>query len=641
MKTIIKNIKENYKLVIGVLVVGILLGWIIFPSSGNSQMSESAELHEGHDHESEDPTTWTCSMHPQIKQDKPGDCPICGMDLIPLESMDSGDEDFDPNDVMLSESAAKLADIQTVKVFKGKPEKILYLQGKVEADERKMAELTARFGGRIEKLYVSFTGEKVNKGEKLASIYSPELLTAQRELLEAISLKETRPAIYEAAKAKLKLWDLSDQQIAQIEQQGEPKSYFDLLSPITGTVMQRHVSLGDYVKVGSPLFMVTDLSTVWVQFDAYEDDIPWIKKGDKIEFTVQSVPGKQFEAKVSFIDPFINPKTRSAKVRVELNNSGRVLKPEMFAKGKLYSQIAENTNELIIPKSSVLWTGKRAVVYVKVPERENPTFIYREIVLGPQAGDSYVVENGLSEGEEIATNGVFKIDASAQLEGKMSMMNPSGGKVSTGHDHGSMDMDNTEDEHEGHDMEASEASGHAMFEVGGNCEMCKDRIEKAALSIDGVSNAKWSTEDHILHLSYDSEKVELEKVHKTIAAAGHDTENEKASDSVYNELPGCCLYERLSYDTTEKTIATSEFFVNGACGMCKNRIEKAALTVEGVTEANWNVETKILQVSFNKELDIMKVHKAVAGVGHDTKKIKADDEVYEALHSCCHYRDEH
>lgn len=541
MRTIIKNIKENYKLVIGVLVVGILLGWLLFPSSSKtSQLKESADIHEGHDDESEDPTTWTCSMHPQIKQDKPGDCSICGMDLIPLESMDSGDEGFDPNEVMMTESAAKLADIQTSTVKEGRPEKVIYMQGKVEADERKMAELTARFGGRIEELYVSFTGEKVNKGEKLASIYSPELVTAQRELLEAATLKETRPALYEAAKAKLKLWDLNDKQIAQIEEQGEPTSYFDVLSPISGTVMKRYVSLGDYVKTGSPLFMVTDLSSVWVMFDAYQDDIPWIKKGDKIEFTVQSVPGKQYEANVSFIDPFINPKTRSAKVRIELNNSGQKLKPEMFTNGKLFSQIAANTNQLIIPKSSVLWTGKRAVVYVKVPERENPTFIYREIVLGPQAGDSYVVESGLSEGDEVATNGVFKIDASAQLEGKMSMMNPGSGKVSTEHKHGGK-QESSENEHAGHDIETSEVSDYAMFEVGGNCGMCKDRIENATLSIEGVQEANWNQETKMLNVSYSS-SLDLMEIHKAVANVGHDTKKIKAKDSVYNALPECCLY---------------------------------------------------------------------------------------------------
>jgi Cu(I)/Ag(I) efflux system membrane fusion protein len=550
MRTIIKNIKENYKLVIGVLIVGILLGWLIFPSSSSSQISESAGVHEGHDHESEDPTTWTCSMHPQIKQDKPGDCPICGMDLIPLESMGSGDEDFDPNEVMMTESAAKLADVQTTKVIKGNPEREIFLQGKVESDERKMAELTARFGGRIEKLYISFTGEKVNKGEKLASIYSPELVTAQRELLEAVSLKETRPAIYQAAKSKLKLWDLNDQQIKQIEEQGEPKSYFDVLSPITGTVMKRYVSLGDYVKVGSPLFMVTDLSSVWVMFDAYEDDLPWIKEGDKIEFTVQSVPGKQFNANVSFIDPFINPKTRSAKVRVNVNNTGHKLKPEMFANGKLYSQIAANTNQIIIPKSSVLWTGKRAVVYVKVPERENPTFIYREIVLGPQAGDSYVIDNGLHEGEEIATNGVFKIDASAQLEGKTSMMNPTGGKVSTGHNHGGdMSKDNTgsSEEHADMDMSESEISVPDEFKkqltkvynsylemkdafVESSADKVSDNAKQVIKSLEAVNMGLLKGDAHMLWMNY------LEKLNSTLnsISKSSDIENQRTEFAKYN-----------------------------------------------------------------------------------------------------------
>ncbi len=545
MKSIIKNIKENYKLVIGVLIAGILLGWLFFHSSDNNvQVKETAGVHEEHDPETEETTTWTCSMHPQIKQDKPGDCPICGMDLIPLSSMDSEGDDFDPNEIMMTESAAKLADVQTKKVIKGNPEKMIYMQGKVAVDERNMAELTARFGGRIEKLYVNFTGEKVNKGEKLATIYSPELVTAQRELIEAVAIKESRPAIYNAAKAKLKLWDLNDEQIAQIENQGEPKLYFDVLSPISGTVMKRHVTLGDYVKMGNPLFMVTDLSKVWVMFDAYEDDIPWISKGDKIDFTVQSVPGKTYEAKVSFIDPFINPKTRSVKVRVNINNTAGELKPEMFANGKLYSQVAANSEQLIIPKSSVLWTGKRAVVYVKVPKRENPTFIYREIILGPQAGDYYVVENGLSEGEEIAVNGVFKIDASAQLEGKMSMMNPSGGKVSTGHDHGmddgNGDMETSED-HSEHENQSADLK-HEMFEVSGNCGMCKDRIEEAALSLQGVSEAEWSEETKVLHVTFNHSKVKLADIHKKIAAAGHDTKLEKAPDDVYEALPACCLY---------------------------------------------------------------------------------------------------
>jgi Cu(I)/Ag(I) efflux system membrane fusion protein len=438
MKNIIRSIRENYKLVIGIFIIGLFFGWIIFhPSENEAIHSVQMEGHEGHDHSSEDPTTWTCSMHPQIKQDKPGQCPICAMDLIPLTTAQYSGENVDPNEIVMSESAAKLADIQTMTVSEGAPQKTLYLQGKVHADERNIAELTARFGGRIEKLFVNFTGQNVRLGEKLATIYSPDLITAQRELLEAASFKENRPSFYTAAKAKLKLWDLSDDQIAAIEEEGEPQLYFDMFSSISGTVMMRHVALGDYVKEGSPLFQVTDLKRVWVMFDAYESDLPWIKKGDHVGLTIPSIPGQDFEGTVAYIDPFINPKSRIAKIRIELPNSGLKLKPEMFANGVLHSKIAESSNHLLIPKSSILWTGKRAVVYVKVPERESPSFLYREITLGPEAGNFYVVAGGLMEGEVIAVNGVFKIDAAAQLEGKPSMMNPSEGIVSQGHDHGS------------------------------------------------------------------------------------------------------------------------------------------------------------------------------------------------------------
>jgi len=439
MKKLIRNIRENYILVGGVLITGLFLGWIIFHPSKDELLHEiSMEDHEGHDHSAEESTLWTCSMHPQIKQDKPGQCPICAMDLIPVSSATSEGENIDPNEIVLSESAAKLAEIQTMTVSMGTPQKSIYLQGKVAADERNITELTARFGGRIEKLFVNFKGQQVRKGEKLGTVYSPDLVTAQRELLEAVSFKENRPSLYMASKAKLKLWDLTDDQITAIEEEGEPQLYFDVVSPISGTVMMRHVALGDYVEEGSALFQVTDLTKIWVMFEAYESDLSWINAGDRIELTVQSLPGRTFKGRVAHIDPFIDPDKRIANVRVELSNPGLELKPGMFANGLLHSTIAESSNQLLIPKSSILWTGKRAVVYVRVPERETPSFLYREITLGPEAGSFYVVADGLEEGEQIAVNGVFKIDAASQLEGKPSMMNPEGGKVSVGHDHGSM-----------------------------------------------------------------------------------------------------------------------------------------------------------------------------------------------------------
>jgi Cu(I)/Ag(I) efflux system membrane fusion protein len=453
MKNILNTIKDNYKWVIIVLIVGIFLGWLFFHSSGENSITTNQEQtgHEGHEQGEEVTTMWTCSMHPQIRQDKPGKCPICAMDLVPLSDMQSDQENVDPDEIQMTESAANLADVQTLFVEKGVPNKELFLQGKVQADERRISELTARFGGRIEKLFVSFTGENVTKGEKLATIYSPGLVTAQRELLEAVGYKDTRPALYTAARGKLRLWDLTEEQINAIEEKGESQLYFDILSPISGTVMKRQVALGDYVKEGSSLFEITDLTRVWIMFDAYESDLPWIKTGDKVKYNLQSLPGKSFEGKVIYIDPFINPGTRVAKVRVEQKNPGLTLKPEMFVNGTIESITAGATNEILIPKSSILWTGKRAVVYVKVQDRDQPSFLYREIELGPESGKFYVVSSGLAVGEEIAVNGVFKIDAAAQLAGKSSMMNPEGGKVSLGHDHGAMTADTEEDhsEHQG------------------------------------------------------------------------------------------------------------------------------------------------------------------------------------------------
>ena len=428
------------------VIAGLFLGWLIFhrPATTTSAGAEGTALHS---HETEQgKTIWTCSMHPQIRMDEPGQCPICGMDLIPLDEAEGGEEEqTSPGEIVLTASAVKLADVQTSRVREGVPERTTYLLGKVMADERRIANLTARFGGRIEKLFVNFTGQKIRKGEKLASIYSPGLVAAQQELLEATKYKESNPAFYRSARIKLKLWDLTDAQINDLEEAGKIIHYFDVLSTITGTVTMRHVAKGDYVKEGGLLFQVIDLSHIWVQFEVYEEDLPWIHKGDQVSFTIRSLPRRDFSGRVTFIDPVIHPKTRVALARVELGNPGETLKPGMFADGKVRSVIAGG-KALLIPKSSVLWTGKRSVVYVKVPGRQKPTFLYREITLGPDAGNYYIVESGLSAGEEIATNGVFKIDAAAQLSGKPSMMNPEGGKVSTGHNHAGMKMDGGSEE---------------------------------------------------------------------------------------------------------------------------------------------------------------------------------------------------
>lgn len=440
MKSNIFKIGKREVIIIVIsLVVGISLEGLFFGSSSNQKI----ETHNHSESENVDNAIWTCSMHPQIRKDKPGNCPICGMVLIPLQNNNVGEE-ADPDEIQMTESAMKLAEVQTYIVKKGTPVKLVNLLGKVKADERNIAALTARFGGRIEKLYVNYTGQNVKKGQKLASIYSPELNTAQQELLDAAKYKDENPSFYKATRNKLKLWELTDSQIDAIEQGDEPSIYFDILAPISGTVTRKDVTIGDYVKEGSPLFKVIDLRKVWIMFDAYESDLPWINMGDKVLFTLQSLPGKTFSAKVTYIDPFVDAVTRVAQVRVEMNNLNLKFKPEMFVNGILQSNAASNSHELLIPKTSILWTGKRSVVYVKVPNRKIPSFIYREITLGAETGKFYIVAKGLHQGEEIASNGVFKIDASAQLLGKPSMMNPEGGDSGAGRMPG-MDMSGGKD----------------------------------------------------------------------------------------------------------------------------------------------------------------------------------------------------
>lgn len=404
---------------LALLFAGLFLGWLLFGSSENEE-----EAHSGHDHEKVETESgeviWTCSMHPQIRKNEPGDCPICGMDLIPV---DDNTESDNPAVLEMSESAIKLANIQTKIVEYTHPEKEIYLNGKIEIDERNIHSQIAHYSGRIEKLYINFTGQKVSRGKRIAKIYSPELVTAQKELFEAKKLKETMPKLYNSAVEKLKLGKLTDDQIKTIEQKGKIQEEIDILADASGYVINRKISSGSQVRRGEVLFEIANLSRVWVLFDVYENDIRWIKNNDVIDFTVSSLPGKNFSAKVKYIDPLLNKKDRTIKVRAELRNPNNQLKPEMFVKGVLKSRLPIKDEKIIIPKSSVMWTGKRSIVYIKLEDAKKPSFEMREVTLGYDLGEYYIVQEGIDEDEEIVVNGAFKIDASAQLAGKHSSMN--------------------------------------------------------------------------------------------------------------------------------------------------------------------------------------------------------------------------
>lgn len=525
----LKNLWGNNLVKYGiVLLAGLLLGWMIFgggntPVHGHENGSEAVKGDGGH-------TVWTCSMHPQIKMDKPGKCPLCAMDLIPLKLSDSGGDRIDDNAIQMSKEAIALANIQTSVVGHRSAIMDVQLYGTVQVDERLQQSQTSHVNGRIENLYINFTGEAIKQGQLMATLYSPELLTAQQELLEAAKLTDFQPLLLEAAKEKLRHWKMSDDQINKILDSGKVSPRVNIYANTGGVVVSKNINQGDYITQGTVLFTISNLSKLWVIFDAYERDLPLLKVGDQLEYTLQGTPGKVHKGKIAFINPMIDVTTRTAKVRVEVDNSDRNLKPEMYATAHITGPLEEYNKEMVIPKSAVLWTGKRSIVYVKQPNTSTPAFRLREIVLGPLLGDNYVVLSGLGNGEEIVTHGVFTVDASAQLEGKTSMMNNEGSGEHNGHQDDDT-MENTN-------------MTHAKLKVLGNCTMCKSRIEEAAKAVKGVISANWDVNTKMIHLGFDSETTSKNGISKAIARIGHDTELDKAPDDVYNDLPGCCLFER-------------------------------------------------------------------------------------------------
>jgi Cu(I)/Ag(I) efflux system membrane fusion protein len=454
------------------LAAGFILRGCFTPPSSPSQISNLQPQ----------TTTYTCAMHPQIKLPKPGKCPICFMDLIPLE-MDS--EPGSDRELTVSRNAARLMDIQTSAVERKWIENSIYLTGKVDYDETRVSYITARIPGRLDRLFVDYTGLPVSKGDHLVELYSPELLTAQEELLQAIqtlkklqhsendSLKKSAQNTIDAAREKLRLWGLTSEQVFSIEAEGTPSDHITIYSPVGGIVVHKNAQEGLYVETGTKIYTIADLSKVWILLDAYEADLAWLHYGQSVDFSSEAYPGEIFSGTIAFINPILDQTTRTVTVRVNVDNTEMKLKPGMFiraavhaniaASGKVmepdlagkwicpmhpeevhatagncsicemplvtaeslgYTDIATGHSEppLVIPATAPLITGKRALVYVALSNREKPTFEGREVVLGPRAGDFYMVKSGLEEGDQVVTRGAFKIDAELQLQAKPNMM---------------------------------------------------------------------------------------------------------------------------------------------------------------------------------------------------------------------------
>jgi len=412
--------------------------------------------------------TWTCSMHPQVRQAKPGKCPYCGMNLIPVET-DQAASRSQTASLILSPEAAERAEVVTAPVERKFVPASIRLTGKVAYDETKLAHITTRVGGRLDKLYVDYTGIRVKKGDHLVYLYSQPLYVMQAEYLISRKSGETGAV---AGRDRLLLAGLTEDQVKEIESTDTPQLYLTVYSPLSGTVIEKEGVEGMYIETGASIFTIADLSALWVLLDAYESDLPWIRSGQTASFTTEACPGTVFTGRVAFISPVLDEKTRTVNVRLNVDNRDGRLKPGFFVRATVHATVAgegrviepalagkwmcpmhpeiirdaaascpvcgmalvtvaslgyeaveTNTPPLVLPATAPLITGTRAVVYVATPGTTG-AFEGREIVLGPRAGDWYIVRSGLAEGERVVVNGNVKIDSTLQIMAKPSMMNP-------------------------------------------------------------------------------------------------------------------------------------------------------------------------------------------------------------------------
>ncbi len=382
------------------------------------------------------------SVHVSVEDYNKGDdtCPICFMPLIPVYEQDKDsatnlsqgeavkENHSDPRiEIRLSSRDEIMADIATVKVEKKTIHKMIRTSGTIEFDERKVSFVSAYIGGRIDKLYINFTGANVYKGQALGKIYSPDLVSTQEEYIAALnradqySGSDTYRALVNSARQRLLLWGVSEKDIQELEASRKPKLYLTIYSPMSGVVIEKNVREGEYVKEGQSLYKIANLSKVWVQTDVFEYELPYVKIGQKVEISSVSFPDRTFMGYITFIDPLLNPQTRSVKVRVEINNSGMQLKPGMFVTSSLMANFYQRT---VVPKTALLDTGLKKVVYVKVTNTSQGGIYSPRLVDTGIADDKQIeILAGLKIGEDVVMSGAFLLDSHAELSGA----NASGG----------------------------------------------------------------------------------------------------------------------------------------------------------------------------------------------------------------------
>ncbi len=412
----------------GVLVIVLLgvaqrCGWI---AAGGGAAHGGASVQSG-----AGATRYICPMMCTPPQNEPGRCPVCAMELVPA-SGGAGSDDDSPA-IAIEPVARRIANIRTAPVESMAVQREVRTIGRLTFNEGAMKTIAAYVDGRLEKMYADYTGVEVHQGDHLALLYSPRLFSSQVEFLLArkamletntstrLRTRQSSRELYESARERLLELGMTAEQIAALEQRGEASSRLPLCAPISGTVMEKLAVEGQYVKEGQPIYRLADLSTLWLMLELFPEDAARVRIGQQVETTVQSLPGRRFPGRVEFIDPQVDPKTRTVGVRAVLPNREGVLRVGDYARARIKMPAGSASEVLVVPRHAVLIVGDTSVVYVEV---EPGRFELRRVVLGDICGDRVVVREGVVRGDRVATRGAFLIDSQMQLAGKPSLIDP-------------------------------------------------------------------------------------------------------------------------------------------------------------------------------------------------------------------------
>ena len=412
--------KRSTLLLFAVALVAVGTGaWLLGARSARPRPAESATAARYH-----------CTMHPSYVSDKPGDCPICGMKLVPIAGDASATASSVPGraTLTLSPERRQVLGIRSEEIHHGPLTRQIRTVGRVAVDERRLHHIHVKYDGYVEHLYVDFTGQLVERGEPLLSIYSPELVASQQEYLLAYKARQRLsesgiPSVaqgsldlLEAARQRLLLWDIRPEAIANLEREGKVGRTLDLHSEVAGYVVQKMAFHGMRVTPADPLYDIADLRHVWVLADVYESDLPLVRIGMQGGLTAGYLPGRSWRGPVSYVNPTVEEKTRTVKVRIELDNADRQLKPDMFVDVELRADLGTG---LSVPESAVIDSGGRKLVFL---DRGEGRFEPREVVLGVRAGAGFQVLSGLADGERVVTSANFLLDSESSLRSALSGM---------------------------------------------------------------------------------------------------------------------------------------------------------------------------------------------------------------------------